>query len=163
MLRLNRTTEYGLIALRYMSKKKSELNDSHSSAREIADVFRLPFEITAKTLQRLKECGLIDSTHGARGGYVLKKPLGQIKLSEFLQIMEGGANLVQCSDHQGNSTAGVQQPCEYQSLCEIQHAMSGIQARFWQFLSTIHLDEFAMTLPNIRKPEPQAVFYGEEP
>lgn len=162
MLRLNRTTEYGLIALRYMSKKRSELNDSHSSAREIADVFRLPFEITAKTLQRLKECGLIDSTHGARGGYVLKKPLKEIKLSEFLQVMEGGASLVQCSDHQGKTDSSV--PCEYQNLCEIQHAMSGIQARFWQFLSTVHLDEFAMTLPNIPKPELSVnAFYGDEP
>lgn len=158
MLRLNRTTEYGLIALRYMSLKKSELNDSHSSAREIADLFHLPFEITAKTLQRLKDCGFIDSAYGARGGYLLKKPLIEISLSDFLRAMEGGANLVQCADHHGKSSGS----CEYQPRCEIQYSMSGIQARLWQFFSTIYLDEFTKAVPLFNTSK-EIVQYGEEP
>ncbi|MBI2711274.1 MAG: IscS subfamily cysteine desulfurase [Bdellovibrio sp.] len=49
-----------------------------TSAREIADTYGLPFEITAKTLQRLKETGLIESAHGAKGGYTLHRSLDEI-------------------------------------------------------------------------------------
>ena len=56
MLKFNRTTEYGLIALRHLSQRQA---DDASSAREIADLYGLPFDILAKTLQRLKESGMI--------------------------------------------------------------------------------------------------------
>src|SRR6185437_15556598 len=64
MIKLNRTTEYGLMALRHMNQK-SKAGPELTSAREVADVFGLPFEITAKTLQRMKEIGLIHSSQGA--------------------------------------------------------------------------------------------------
>ena len=68
MIRLNRTTEYGLMALRYISNKRRRAGgpESWASAREIADTYGLPFEITAKTLQRLKDLELIQSAQGAR-------------------------------------------------------------------------------------------------
>ena len=79
MIRLNRTTEYGLMALRYISRKQG-----CTSAREVADTYGLPFEITAKTLLRLKDLGLIQSTQGARGGYTLSRCMKEISLAEFL-------------------------------------------------------------------------------
>jgi DNA-binding IscR family transcriptional regulator len=86
MIRLNRTTEYGLMALKHMSRKRqagtSQLDVT--SAREIADSYGLPFEITAKTLQRLRDTGLIESAQGARGGYTLKRELEGVSLAEFL-------------------------------------------------------------------------------
>ena len=56
MIKLNRTTEYGLMALRHMNRKSKD-GTEFTSARELADVFGLPFEITAKTLQRMKNLG----------------------------------------------------------------------------------------------------------
>src|SRR3954447_14140677 len=93
MIKLNRTTEYGLMALRHMSRKRSEV----TSAREIADSYGLPFEITAKTLQRLKDTGLIQSAQGARGGYTLQRPLSEVSLAEFLHLMEGQQSVVACA------------------------------------------------------------------
>ena len=73
MIKLNRTTEYGLMALRHMSRKQA--SGGVTSAREVADSYGLPFEITAKTLQRLRDTGLIQSAQGARGGYTLQRSL----------------------------------------------------------------------------------------
>src|SRR5689334_10334509 len=97
MFKLNRTTEYGLIALRHIGRKHG--NDPHgvTSAREIADSYGLPFEITAKTLQRLRDSGLIQSAQGAKGGYTLQRALEQVSLAEFLEMMEGPQSVVVCA------------------------------------------------------------------
>ena len=85
MIRLNRTTEYGLMSLRHMYRAP----DARVSAREIAGTYGLPFEITAKTLQRLKEHGFIRSEQGAKGGYTLNRALDQVSLAEFLEEWDG--------------------------------------------------------------------------
>src|SRR4051794_6763963 len=96
MIKLNKTSEYGLIALRHMSRKMASDPSSVTSAREISDQYGFPFEITAKTLQRLRDSGLIQSAHGARGGYSLQKSLYQVSLAEFLEAMEGPQSIVSC-------------------------------------------------------------------
>src|SRR6478609_7493907 len=103
MIKLNRTTEYGLMALRHMSRKQLTSTTEVTSAREVADSYGLPFEITAKTLQRLKDTGLIQSAQGARGGYTLARTLNDVNLAEFLRLMEGSQSVVACAD---NANAG---------------------------------------------------------
>src|SRR3954469_18870599 len=123
MIKLNRTTEYGLMALRHMSRKQSQRADEVAgltSAREIADSYGLPFKITAKTLQRLKDTGLIQSAQGARGGYTLLRPLDQVTLAEFLTLLEGPQSLVACSAHATDAHAAANS-CEYTGKCEIKH------------------------------------------
>ncbi len=143
MIRLNRTTEYGLMALRHMSKKSSKTlpgsPESWTSAREIADHYGLPFEITAKTLQRLKESGIIHSAHGARGGYILQRSLNEVSLAEFLELMEGPHAVVACSGAEQPST----NDCEYGSRCEIKSFMDRLNSRLFKFLSGIQLAELA--------------------
>jgi Rrf2 family protein len=141
MIRLNRTTEYGLMALRHMSKKNSKTlsgsRESWTSAREVADYYGLPFEITAKTLQRLKESGLIQSAHGAKGGYILQRSLSEVSLAEFLELMEGPQAIVACSGGDQQSM----NDCEYGSRCEIKSFMDRLNTRLFNFLSEIRLIE----------------------
>jgi Rrf2 family protein len=143
MIRLNRTTEYGLMALRHMSRKPS---DDVTSAREIADAYGLPFEITAKTLQRLKDKGLIESAYGAKGGYTLKRPLAQVSFAEYLELLEGPQAIVACtlesSCPSSAESAVLSDSCEYGCRCEIKHVMNRINAQLFRFLSEIRLDEF---------------------
>lgn len=133
MLKLNRTTEYGLIALRHMSRKDCA---KVTSAREIADCYGLPFEITAKTLQRLKDTGLIQSAQGARGGYMLQRELREVSLGDFLELMEGAHQVVGCVDGAHGSTA-----CEYEGRCEMKGFMSDLNRRMRVFLAGIKLTE----------------------
>jgi Rrf2 family protein len=135
MLKFNRTTEYGLIALRHLSQRQA---GDAASAREIADVYGLPFDILAKTLQRLKESGIIQSAQGARGGYMLQRQLDQVTLAEFLELMEGANGVVACAETPEHETA-----CEFQSKCQIHGMMRGLNARLKSFLSGIRLSEFA--------------------
>jgi Rrf2 family protein len=159
MIKLNRATEYALIALRYMSKKHalsaletaetadsicvSEQRREVTSAREISDHYQLPFEITAKTLQRLKETGIIESAHGARGGYRLRRLLPDVSLAEFLELMEGPQSVVVCAPQASvtGHTVHSGSDCEYGTRCEIKSFMGHLNSRVIQLLSGIHLGE----------------------
>src|SRR3954447_6879363 len=123
MIKLNRTTEYGLMALKHMSRKCAPTGNVVTSAREVADAYGLPFEITAKTLQRLKDTGLIQSAQGSRGGYTLLRSLSDVSLAEFLRLMEGPQAIVACTGAVAageSATAG----CEYGGRCEIRNLMA---------------------------------------
>ena len=137
MLKLNRTTEYGLMALSYIRTKSA---GEISSAREIADFFSLPFEILAKTLQRLKDQGVIASSYGTRGGYVLSRDLKELYLAEFLRMMEGPVSVVACAESKG-ATTNNQHLCEYSPQCSIKPNMTVLNDRLYEFLSRISLEE----------------------
>lgn len=47
----------------------------------------------------LKATGLINSTRGAHGGYVLAKEPGEISLKDIMQVVEGSLSLVDCVDN----------------------------------------------------------------
>ena len=158
MIRFNRTTEYGLIALRHMSRQ--EIQTRVSSAREISEAYGLPFEITAKTLLKLKDGGLIESAQGSRGGYTIRRSLKDVTLAEFLNFMEGDSSLVHCCAPEASETAERSEAfkpgatsqlslkpddasiCEYQSRCQIQGVMGKLNQRVHEFLSGIKLCEF---------------------
>jgi Rrf2 family protein len=141
------------MALRHMSRKSHQSLSTAggcevTSAREIAESYGLPFEITAKTLQRLKDTGLIQSAQGARGGYTLRRKLTEVSLAEFLQLMEGPQSVVACattgelpvveeSNSNGNGSCG----CEYKTKCDIRSVMGDLNARVLGFLSGIRLAE----------------------
>ncbi|MGE4232355.1 MAG: Rrf2 family transcriptional regulator [Bacteriovoracia bacterium] len=129
MLKLNRTTEYGLLAISYLRNKPS---GKVSSAREIADHFALPFEILAKTLQKLKESGVISANYGTRGGYSLSRDLTTLKLSEFLDLMEGPVAVVACTQTRS---------CEYDINCTIKHNIEELNSKIYEFLSRISVEE----------------------
>lgn len=147
MLKINRTTEYGLMALRHMSRKGASAEVT--SAREIADSYGIPFEITAKTLQRLKDTGLIQSAQGARGGYTLQKALSEVSLADFLRLMEGPQSVVLCSHVQEpKKSSAAEAPstdnpcgCEYNVRCEIKDGMSSLNRRLIRMFSEIRLNE----------------------
>lgn len=129
MLRLNRTTEYGLVALRHMSQRPDEL----LSAREIAQEYGFPFEILAKTLQRLNRIGVVESVQGAHGGYRIKLELSSMDLAQFIRLMEDSPGVVACiaPEHQ----------CEFEERCEIKGPLRSLNDKFYRFLATIRLDE----------------------
>lgn len=160
MIKINRTTEYGLMALRHMNGKNQLRPTEVTSAREIADSYGLPFEITAKTLQRLKDTGLIQSAQGAKGGYTILRPLSQVSLGEFLELMEGPQAVVACASH------SLDQPttdcCEYGIRCEIKQVMGQINLKLYQFLAGIPLSQITdfktgpeVQIEALRPAEPQ--------
>lgn len=94
MLKLSRKTEYALMALRHLrGKSAAEL----ASSKEIAGTYNIPGELLAKTLQHLAREGIVETVQGPRGGYRLKADLSKVRLSDFIELLEGPVALTDCS------------------------------------------------------------------
>lgn len=63
---------------------------------EIADHERLPLSYLEHLAARLRRAGLIDSRRGARGGYLLARPAGQITMAEVVEALEGSIAPIEC-------------------------------------------------------------------
>lgn len=131
MFKFNRSTEYSLMALRYI-RRKERAKLGYASAREIASVYGIPYDMTAKVLQRLKEMGWIASVQGARGGYALACEPTRIVMSEFIRKLEGDDTLALCLEDE---------TCDLAARCEMKHLMIDVNQRILRFFAGIRLSE----------------------
>ena len=93
MLRFSRKADYGLMAVHYIAFHQ---HDGVVSAKRIAEDLGIPSELLAKILQRLAKGKLIASDNGPKGGYVLARDPGQIRVGEVLRAIEGPLGMVSC-------------------------------------------------------------------
>lgn len=134
MIKINKKTEYALMALKYMStRKQAEL----TSAREICDKFKTPFDTTAKVLQLMNNQGLLNSTKGIKGGYSLALPLSQVTFSQLSQIIEGKNNLLSfCQSSKGR--------CDLYDNCNIVTPIDLLSKKVNDFLAELTLEELLL-------------------
>ena len=83
MLRLGKRAEYALIALAHLAQRPEGI----SSAREIAQSYRLPLPLMMKLLKNLHNKGLVKSIRGVHGGYQLAADLRAVSLDDLMQML----------------------------------------------------------------------------
>ena len=93
MLKLTRKVEYALIALRHMQNKEPH---AVSSTKEISEMYDIPLELLAKTLQLMARGGIVNAVQGPTGGYKIKAKLENINMIEFFEKIEGPLGLMDC-------------------------------------------------------------------
>jgi len=91
MLKLSKKTDYAIILLTRLGEQESPV-----SAQEVATFYKLPYPMVANILKQLVSSGLIESTRGQRGGYVLARSAEEINLSEIIRITDSTFELVEC-------------------------------------------------------------------
>ena len=70
-MRITTWAEYGVICALNLARRTEK---GPVTGREIAAQERLPADYVEQILLRLRRAGVITSTRGARGGYMLAKP-----------------------------------------------------------------------------------------
>jgi Rrf2 family protein len=98
MLKLSKKVDYGLISLMHLARNPDK---PHWSAREIGAEYEIPLELLAKILQKLVQRGLLNSQHGANGGYSLRLSPDKINVAEVIQAIEGPFSLTDCVSDDG--------------------------------------------------------------
>jgi FeS assembly SUF system regulator len=92
MLRLNRMTDYAILVLGALARRRGEtLASGH-----LAQVTKLAQPTVAKVLKMLLAAELVETQRGVRGGYRLVKTLGQISLVDIVEAMEGPIAVTDC-------------------------------------------------------------------
>lgn len=131
MIKINKKVEYALIALKYMA---SQEEGRLTSAREICDRFKTPFDTTAKVLQVMNNKGLLTSSKGIKGGYALAKPLSSITFTELGTMIEGGQEFRRFCE----SSKGL---CDLYDICNIVTPIDSLNNKINSFLNQLSLEE----------------------
>jgi Rrf2 family protein len=132
MFRLSKKIDYGLIAIRHIALNSVS---GQVSAREIAGKNNINYDLTAKILQKLVRAGLIISTQGARGGYVLALPCDKITLDRIIEAIEGPVSLTECHNKMEHTH------CESLENCKIRLPLKKIQNDVRQVFTQVTLSE----------------------
>lgn len=92
MLKLSTKSSYGLRACLALCKAEGKLSSS-----EIAQVESIPQRYLEQILSALRQGGLVESTRGAKGGYSLARPAGEVTIADLVSCLEGALPPILCS------------------------------------------------------------------
>ena len=70
------------------------------SIKAIAERGGMPEAYLEQLIAGLKKAGLVTSTRGAQGGYMLARSADKITVGDVLRALEGGLSLVDCLDEE---------------------------------------------------------------
>jgi Rrf2 family protein len=94
-MRLSTRTRYGARALLDIAQHSDK---GPVLLKDIAKRQRISKDYLEHILIPLRVAGLVRTTRGVQGGFVIAKPPRQIRLDEVVQILERGLALVKCVD-----------------------------------------------------------------
>jgi Rrf2 family protein len=118
MLKISKTTDYGLLAAVYLARKSREVITS----REIAGFYHLPLPMISKVLKVLHEGEVVTSHRGVGGGYSFDGDAEIVSLGHLLEVLEGPWDLVECE----SLDSGGHAVCTIRSGCPSRGFMFGI-------------------------------------
>lgn len=129
MIKINKKVEYSLMVLKHMGLSQS--CDQLFTAKEICELYSIPFDTTSKILQTLNRHKIVASTKGINGGYSLNKDLSKINFLFLSEIIEGKTHTKNCSE----------QNCSLLSTCNITGPITEINKHLYNFFESLTLDQ----------------------
>src|SRR3989440_13093544 len=82
-------SQKGLYALQAMMMLARHYNQGAIRIRDIAYEEELPEKSLEPILLELKNARMVESARGAKGGYQLRRPPSEIRLSEIIRLIDG--------------------------------------------------------------------------
>jgi Rrf2 family cysteine metabolism transcriptional repressor len=104
--------EYGV---RLMVQLGRRYGTGPASLAEIAGDEELPRPYLEQLAIALRDAGLVVSTRGARGGYELSRPPGEIAMADVLRALEGPIAPMVCASEEPDHLPG----CDRTSRCTV--------------------------------------------
>ena len=149
-MKLTAIEEYGLRCLLQMARH--EESDS-MSVPEIAEKEGLSEAYVSKLMKALRAGGLVESTRGQKGGYMLARPSGEISLKDVFVSLSGGVfEQNHCDRHTGN-----QKSCVHNSDCAIRSTWNMVEDVLGRVLGGITLKNM------VRSENSMGEFLGSAP
>lgn len=106
---LSNTAQYAVRILLYMATEP----DKKYAAAELIQKLKISDKYLRRIMTDLAKAGFIESSSGRKGGYVFKKKIEEIKLSEIVFTFEDKLRFDQCL--LGLENCGDEHPCKLHS------------------------------------------------
>lgn len=130
-MRITTWAEYGLICALHLARRAEE---GPITGREIAGQERLPADYVEQILLRLRRAGIIDSTRGAHGGYMLARSAEEISVRDVIAASEHTTFDLHCVSHPVG-----EERCSASQNCSIRPVWVLLQQKIDGVLESVHL------------------------
>ncbi|HAO81663.1 MAG: Transcriptional regulator, BadM/Rrf2 family [Parcubacteria group bacterium GW2011_GWD2_43_10] len=134
MLNLSANGDYGLLLLKELSLAQP---GQYLSLATLARTKHLPRKYLDHVARQLVTAGVISAREGRGGGYILSKPVNQIKFVEVLKALEGELEPVHCT-HDGKC-------CDRKFACERKTGWQEVHAQLYKLLQNKTLADVIKT------------------
>jgi len=141
MFKINRKIEYALIALKHMSHKSP---GQLTSAKEICDIYKTPFDPTSRVLQIMTQKEILQAEQGAKGGYLIIRDLSKISLCDLSMMIVGPIEIANCFH-------GVVSCCDINHTCHIISPMLSLNENINELFSSIMIGDLLESRHNKEK------------
>lgn len=135
-MHISTKTEY---AVRALSELAVSSSDGPVSIAQISTRQNLPRKYIEQLFRKLKRSDLVSSTHGAKGGYILKKPTNQISLKDIMNAVDENYLRDYCPDKPHTSHC-LGLPCGFRLL------WNEIKEHLETYFDSIKLDQIIAKL-----------------
>ena len=141
-MKITAQVEYGLRILVRITRCKDEVG---LSIRQLSEAEGLSVNYVAKLTRVLRINGLINSTRGHMGGYVLAKPAAAITVNDAIKALSGKLfDKKFCDSHAGMMTL-----CTNSVDCSIRSLWTMMQATLDQLLDKVTLADMVKNEKNV--------------
>ncbi|HEY7393395.1 MAG TPA: Rrf2 family transcriptional regulator [Gemmatimonadaceae bacterium] len=141
-MRITTLAEYGVICALHLARR---VTDGPITGREIAEVERLPGDYVEQILLRLRRAGIVRSTRGARGGYVLARPADEVSIRNVIEASETTTFDLHCVSHPIG-----EERCSSSHSCSIRPVWMLLQRKIDDVLEGVHLSDLLLEEGEVR-------------
>jgi len=141
-MKLSAQEEYGLRCLLQLAKAQKE--DVSLTLSQIAGQEGISSANAGKLMWILTKAGLVQSTRGIKGGYVLARPAADIRLNQVIRVLEGEPAESHCKSY-----AGVLDACIHTGDCGIRPVIVELHQIVDNALAEITLSQLLGTEANV--------------
>ncbi|MCR5756210.1 MAG: RrF2 family transcriptional regulator [Acetatifactor sp.] len=132
-MRLSTKGRYGLRAVLDLALHSRD--DEAVALSGIAERQSISISYLEQLIAKLKRAGIVESTRGARGGYVLTRPAEEISVGDILRALEGDLNPVDCAELIGGPS------CHASDVCVTKYVWKRISDSINEVVDNLMLSE----------------------
>ncbi|MBA3580364.1 MAG: Rrf2 family transcriptional regulator [Gemmatimonadaceae bacterium] len=141
-MRITTWAEYGVICTLHLAQRASA---GPVTGRDIASKEKLPADYVEQILLRLRRAGVVNSTRGAKGGYMLARSPGEITMRDVIHASELETFDVHCVTHPVGEDR-----CSSSHNCSIRPVWLMLQRRIDDVLESVTLADLLHDEPTVR-------------
>ncbi len=131
MLRMSKLTDYATVVLATLAAHPAR----RQTAAELAATTRIAAPTVSKVLKALQRAGLVGSTRGQHGGYLLARPATSISAAAILDALEGPLALTDCAAGAGR--------CDIEESCRVGRSWQRVNLAIRRSLYEVSLAQLA--------------------
>ncbi len=136
----SRSTEYAIRAFVNLSRVP---DGKYAMVKQIAQEEEIPAHFLAKILQQLARKGLLRSSKGPTGGFVLLRKPGDISLMDLVQALDGMVDYERCA-------SGLSE-CNDDMPCGMHDSWKALRSRIMSYLEKTSIADISSALDDKRQ------------